>query len=140
MFMKKVFLALCSAALCLVLFVSCEPVVSGTFVYSLTPAENTPTGLSMTYQLSGAEDTMDKCLLETATHFSVGFMTFQKSGELKDCDRAMKAAFEKGVKQVEADIENDELFTLKDLTIHLTRSDWEDTSKKIVVAEYTFKN
>ncbi|MGN0186244.1 MAG: hypothetical protein ACI392_00650 [Paludibacteraceae bacterium] len=136
--MKKVFFALFSAVLCVMAFTSCEPIVSGDFIYSLTPADSS-TGSSMSYQMSGAEDTMAKCLSETATHLSIGHMTFQKTGELTECDKAMKAAFEKGVNQIEGADDYNSFYVLTDVTIQLTRSDWEDSSKKIVVAEHTFK-
>lgn len=137
--MKKVFFALFSAVVCMMMFTSCEPAVSGTFTYSLTPAEGASTGSYMSYKTSGAEDTMAKCLGETATPLTIGYMSFQKTGELKDCDKAMQAAFEKGINQIEGADDYNSLFFLTDLTIQLTRSDWEDASKKIVVAEHTFK-
>lgn len=124
---------------CLMAFTACEPNESGTFIYSLTPAENSGTGSYMSYKTSGAEDTMDKNLSETATPLSVGYMSYQKTGELKDCDRAMKAAFEKGVNEIEGAADYNSFFILSGFTIQLTRSDLEDSSKTVVVAEHTFK-
>ena len=80
-------------------FTACETTMSDC-IYSLTPLDSS-TGSYVSYNASGAEDILGKCLAETATPAGVGYMSFVKKGEVKESDKAMKTAFEKGIKQIE---------------------------------------
>lgn len=121
--MKKIFNSMVMVALVAILsvtFPSCEE-TSGDFLYDVTTSADTSTGSYMSYKASGAEATIIAEVAKVGTQTSQEDTYFILNGKEDKCDKAIKAAVDKGMNTVEASDSYNKLFDLSETTVVITK-------------------
>ena len=115
--MKKLLtiLAVAVAALCIS---SCQPVVSGDFLYTITPEAST--GSCMSWQMDSLGE--DLILKEVQSAGGVQLSSAWKfSGLQTDCDKKVKDIVNSAMNKAEADPKYCSFFDFSDVTVVVTR-------------------
>lgn len=103
-------------ALMVLAFTSCQPNVSGDFLYSIMPSSETATGVSMSWQTDPLGEPLIDSQMEKigATQLS---SAWKLSGNKKDCDSRIKNAVDAAMDAAEKDPEYCSFFDFSGMTV-----------------------
>lgn len=128
---KSTVFSLMALAMCLG-FAACEE-TTGDFMYNITTSDDTSNASYMSYKMSGAEAKIFEEVKKVGKEVSSSSTYVVLNGKEKDCDKAVKAAVNKGMDAVEAEEGYNKFFVLSEATVVI-----KDKNEKVIFSR-TFK-
>ena len=113
-------------------FAACTE-VTGDFLYDITTSDDTSSASYMSYKMSGAEAKIFAEVAKVGKEVEASSTYVILSGKEKDCDKAVKAAVNKGMDAVEAEEGYNSFFDLSETTVVI-----KDKNDKVIFSR-TFK-